>query len=323
MKKNVNTLTKEIHKLSNKNISSKKIVDSYQRSISYEVPADYLTVCELYKSVGVIFPKYIVKKLKEVSEFHQNITKNRSDFLEEEIKKINKEIIKREKTIKELSEKRANLMKILQTHKALDEYTKLQERLSEDSSKLEKISSKISLLRQFEEKKSLVKIEKENLKVTTRRDLDDRQDFLSKAVNLFNKNSKYLYDQPGRLIVDIGDAGFKFDVDIERTGSHGIGLMKIFCYDMTLAEIWSQKPISPGFLIHDSIIFADVDERQIAKAIELAAHFSEKMNYQYICCLNSDHVPWSSFSSSFNLKEKIRIELKDNPPKKSLFGSRF
>ena len=318
-----NTFTKEIHKLSNKNISSKKIIDSYQRSTLNEIPADYSAIYELYKNVGVIFPKHIVKKLKEVSEFHQNITKNRSDFLEEEIKKIKKEIIEREKTIKKLSEKRASSMEILRTHKALDEYTKLQERLSKESSKLEKVTSKISLLKQFEEKKSLVKIKKENLKVTTRRDLDDRQDFLSKAVNFFNENSKYLYNQPGRLIVDIGDSGFKFDVDIERTGSHGIGLMKIFCYDMTLAEIWSQKSIGPRFLIHDSIIFADVDERQVAKAIERAAHFSEKMNYQYICCLNSGYVPWSSFSESFDLREKIRVELKDDPPEQSLFGFRF
>ena len=121
----------------------------------------------------------------------------------------------------------------------------------------------------------------------------------------------------------MGEGGFRFNIDIERAESDGIQQMEIFCYDLTLAKIWSEKPIGPRFLAHDSIIFADVDERQVAKAIELANDFSNKMDFQYICCLNSDHVPWNSFSSSFKLNEYVIMKLKDDPPGESLFGFRF
>ena len=62
----------------------------------------------------------------------------------------------------------------------------------------------------------------------------------------------------------------------------------VFCYDLTLAKIWSKREHSPGFLIHDSKIFEGVDERQRAGALQLARKTSEKEGFQYICTFNSD-----------------------------------
>jgi len=45
------------------------------------------------------------------------------------------------------------------------------------------------------------------------------------------------------------------NVEIERSGSQGIDSMKVFCYDLVLAQLWSQREGKPGFLIHDSMIF--------------------------------------------------------------------
>ncbi len=89
-------------------------------------------------------------------------------------------------------------------------------------------------------------------------------------IAIFNSNSEIIYDVQGALIIDVGDTGFRFEVIIKRDGSSGIGNMKVFCYDLMLAELWSKKQKSPGFLVHDSIIFDGVDERQVANALELA-----------------------------------------------------
>ncbi|NUO08147.1 MAG: DUF2326 domain-containing protein [Candidatus Brocadia sp.] len=56
-----------------------------------------------------------------------------------------------------------------------------------------------------------------------------------KAILLFNSNSQALYEAPGTLSIDVTKTGLKFGVNIERSGSHDIGNMKIFCYDFMFA----------------------------------------------------------------------------------------
>ena len=99
--------------------------------------------------------------------------------------------------------------------------------------------------------------------------------------------------------------------------------MEIFCYDLLLSEIWSEKGLGLGFLIHDSTIFSDVDERQIAHALEYASTRANKKNFQYICCLNSDKIPYNLFSNDFDIKSSVVLELKDSPENACLFGFRF
>ncbi len=67
------------------------------------------------------------------------------------------------------------------------------------------------------------------------------------------------------------DKGYKFDVEIECTDSDGIGKMKIFCFDLMLAQLGSTTKHNVDFLIHDSIIYDGVDPRQRAHALERAA----------------------------------------------------
>jgi uncharacterized protein YydD (DUF2326 family) len=63
----------------------------------------------------------------------------------------------------------------------------------------------------------------------------------------------------------------------------GISNMEIFYYDLMLAERWAAKRPGSITLIHDSNLLADVDDRQIAAALELAAKKAVQMDFQYIC----------------------------------------
>src|SRR5258705_9960023 len=46
---------------------------------------------------------------------------------------------------------------------------------------------------------------------------------------------------------------------------------KSFCFDLMLTEMNIRRGRGPGFLIHDSHLFDGVDERQVAKALQLGA----------------------------------------------------
>ena len=142
-------------------------------------------------------------------------------------------------------------------------------------------------------------------------------------MSLFSDFSEHLYKSPGRLVIDIDDNGYRFDVEIAGSPSEGINKMKIFCYDLVLISFARQRGLGIDFLIHDSTIFDGVDPRQRAHALELAAEMSKKFGFQDICTLKTHMLPISDFSSGFDFKSLVRLRLTDTDPSGSLLGFRY
>ncbi len=318
-----NQLTAMIHKAANSNISDRQMLDYYQASMDEMPESTADEVITLYEEAGVALPGSTRRQLTEVQEFHHRILENRKRFLSAEIERLKRAIGDRESTVREWSEERAGILGVLKTHRALDEYTQLQQLHLKTVNELHNIDNRIDNLRRFEEGKSSLRIEEELLKKRARNDLDDRQAQRDRAIAIFNGNSEALYEAPGNLVIDLKSTGFNFDVEIKRSGSQGIECMKVFCYDLMLAELWSQREPSPGFLIHDSTIFDGVDERQRALALELAAKKSVEHGFQYICTLNSDMIPWKEFTPGFDLNSYVQLTLTDATESGSLLGIRF
>jgi len=320
-----NRITRKIHELVNERTLNQKLLDQYKISISEEkdIPVD--NVERIYRNAGLVFSGDIKKKLDDVIDFHIQIMNNRKSYLETEIKSLSRLIESNSKKIEELSNKRAEQLAILKTHGALDEYIEIQRRNTELKQELSDIESRITNLKKFEKGKSDLKIEKEELLQKTRTDYDERKEIADVARRNFNQNSEKLYDEPGRLTIDISDTGYKLGVEIKRTRSQGIGYMKVLCYDLMLVQLRANLIDSPGFLIHDSTIFNGVDERQIAKALELAAKESEEKGFQYIVTLNSDQIPFSDFpeNSKESFEQSIRIKFTDDTDDGGLLGFRY
>jgi uncharacterized protein YydD (DUF2326 family) len=77
-------------------------------------------------------------------------------------------------------------------------------------------------------------------------------------------------------------------------------------------------------LIHDSHLFDGVDERQIAKALQLGAERAEAAGFQYIVTMNSDILPREGFSRGFNIHDYVlETKLTDATDTGGLFGLRF
>lgn len=280
-------------------------------------------VVHIYANAGIELPGLVVRRLEEVEIFHRRLIENRREFLGSEIKRIKREIASRESFIREKTEERAELLEVLKTHGALEEHTMLQEIYLDDVANLNEINKRIEELKQFEEEKSTLKIEKEQLLQRARRDYGERNEQAERAINLFSTNSRFLYDVPGTLVIDVGSNGFSFRVEIRRDGSEGIDKMKIFCYDLMLAQLWSERDPSPRILIHDSTIFDGVDERQVSLALQLADRESRRLGFQYICTLNSDMVPRSEFPLDFDFNSFVRLRLTDESEEGGLLGISF
>jgi uncharacterized protein YydD (DUF2326 family) len=95
----------------------------------------------------------------------------------------------------------------------------------------------------------------------------------------------------GELVIDLDDTGFHFSVKIQGAGSRGVDNMKVFAFDLTLAELWAEHEVRPNLLFHDSELYDGVDERQIAAALRLAHDGAQAHGFQYFCSMNTDDLP--------------------------------
>ena len=318
-----NDLTSTIQQLSNANLADGRLVDLYRSSLQDDQAPDAADVLAVYDAVGVTMPELVRRRLDEVEDFHRQIIANRRAYLESEIQRIEANRNQRELQIQSGVERRAQLLEVLKTHGALLEYTRLQELHLDLISTRNDLDNRISNLRRFEQGRSEVRVNKELLLQTARREFEERREVRERAINIFNLKSEELYNAPGNLVVDVTDAGFRFDVEIMRSGSQGINNMKIFCYDQMLAQLWANEEPSPGLLVHDSTVFDGVDERQVALALELAQREADRWGFQYVCALNSDTLPYDDFSSGFDLNQFVRIRFTDETEEGGLLGIRY
>lgn len=322
LQEQANTLTRSIHDASNKNLMLRRKLERYQESVHSEQAPDVSAVETLYQEAGLTFGDTVKKTLAEAKKFHDEIVQNRKHFLQAEIEELKNQISQYDQIVKSETTKRAELMSVLNTHGALEEFTVLQERLLEKKAKLEEIRQRISDIQEMATRKKEIKAEKIELETKLQRDYEQSRSEWEKAVAGFNENSQALYNESGNLIINVSDNGYSFDVEIPRSSSEGVGKMKIFCYDLMLVNLFTKRGLI-NFLIHDSTIFDGVDSRQTAQALEHAHRKASESGFQYICAFNSDALPRDDFSKQFDINSFIRLTLKDQDPKDSLLGFRF
>ncbi|MBO9378839.1 DUF2326 domain-containing protein [Sphingomonas histidinilytica] len=318
-----NVLTSEIHSLVNANIVDKRRLERYRDSLVDEDAPTADRLEALYGEAGIALPGAVRKTLADARAFNEKIIVNRRGFIAGEILALEAAVTDREAQILTLTDQRAGYLSALAGQGALEELTQLQELHAATRLKVNELTNRITQLRQMTTKSDTIKVETVELKRATTLDYEERRALWSQALSLFSEFSESLYKAAGRLVIDIDDTGYKFDVEIAGSPSEGISKMKIFCYDLMLISFARQRGLGIDFLIHDSTIFDGVDPRQRAHALELAAAMAAKYGFQYICALNTDMVPVGDFSSGFDVESLVRLRLTDTDPTGSLLGFRY
>ena len=199
----VNALTSTIQQLSNANLADGRLADLYRSSLEEDQNPDAEDVLEVYQAVGVTMPELVRRRLDEVEDFHRQILANRRAYLESEIQRIETNRIQRGLRLQTGIERRAQLLEVLQTHGALQEYTRLQELHLELISRRNELDNRINTLKRFEQGRSEVRVKRELLLQTARREFEERREVREQAINIFNSKSEELYSAPGNLLVNV------------------------------------------------------------------------------------------------------------------------
>jgi uncharacterized protein YydD (DUF2326 family) len=300
------------------------VISLYKKGLAEENVLSDDSVVRMYAEAGVALPDIVTKRLEDVLDFHKKVVNNRASFLQNEIKRKELEISYNEAQIKELEEKRSKSMSVLHTHGALDEFKKLNEHYSKIVSQLEDVNRQIQLFTDIKKQKTKIKTETTQLTQDAFEDYTERETAIESINSIFQSFWLYLYEKPTSLSIELDTEAnqYKFDFIGEKKLSDGYRHMRIFCFDLLLATLWSQKQKKIDFVVHDTIIFSEVFNNQIALALELAKKISEANNYQYICTMNSDKIPYGLFSKDFDFKSHV-VKTLTNDETGGLLGIRF
>ncbi|HEX5271539.1 MAG TPA: ABC-three component system protein, partial [Gemmataceae bacterium] len=281
-------LTQQLNELANENALDRQLLAELERAVHAEAPPPMTDLERLYQEVGVALPDIAVRRFDEVRQFHESVVSNRRSYLAEEVEDAKRRIAQREQQKEQKDARRAEVMTILQTHGALEQYSLLQADLNRLEAEAEALRQRFTTAESLETRKTELEIERAKLLTRLRRDYHDEEGRLKAAILAFEEVSTSLYENPGNLEISAEPNGPRFEVRIHAAKSKGIGNMQIFCFDMMLTRLCAERGTGPGFLVHDSHLFDGVDERQVVKALEVGAETTARLGGQYIVTLNSD-----------------------------------
>lgn len=313
-----------ISELTNENTLDRERISSIDKQLQDEPTTDSKDIERMYKEAGVVLPNLVSKRIEDVREFHLAILKNRRTHLQSEISDAKSRIETRENEKGKLDIRRLEILKTLDSHGALDQFSKLQEELTRQQASVEELRKKSELAKQLDSQQTELTIERAQIKKRLLADLEECSEALNEAIVTFENFSKRISNHEGSLVVEPGDNGPEFGIKVEGKESKGIRHMQIFCFDMTLAVLWAKKQRGPGFLIHDSHIFDGMDSRQVGTAIEIGAEQAALHGFQYIVTINSDQLESAEFSEPFeSSKYQNAVEINDKSETGGIFGMRI
>ena len=314
----------EISRLSNENTLDEERIKATESQLGDESHASQTDVEGMYAEANVLLPEHVKKQLADVKTFHDTILRNRIQHLQGEIDAATNRIRQRHNQMQKIDARRIEVIETLTSFGAVDQLNKLQLEQTRQQAEVEDLKKRLELARQVETSSTNLTIERAQLKQGFERDHNEHQDLLREAIVVFEEFSRQISDHEGSLTIDITDNGPQFSIEVEGGRSVGIRNMQIFCFDLTLAVLWSKQGKGSGFLIHDSHLFDGMDSRQIAKAIEMGAAQASEHKFQYIVTLNSDVLPVDEFSDGFDPFESVNpVRLSDENETGGLFGCRI
>lgn len=316
-------LTRQINDLSNANVIDAGAIRDLETAMRSEAPPPIGELESIYAEAGISLPELAIRRYEEVRAFHESVIRNRRDYLAEELNAAENRLSARNREKQSLDERRAEVMSILKSHGALEQFSRLQAEAARKEAAVESLRRRFNAAEQLEGTRNELEIERNRLALRLRRDFAERHDQLSSAILAFEDISKRLYVSAGSMTIDDTENGPQFRFPMQGSRSKGIRNMQIFCFDMMLMQLCAQRRTGPGFLVHDSHLFDGVDGRQVVSALKVGAEMASQQHFQYIVTMNEDDA-YKEATDGFNVRDHLLpVELTDAREDGGLFGFRF
>lgn len=317
-------LTRELNALAGQNTLDLAAIQDIEAALKIETPPELGDLEQLYRQAGVEFPPGLVKRrYDDVRAFHESVIRNRQSYLQSELAAASARIGARDADKRRLDSRRADVMGILKSHGALDQFQRLQAESSQQAAQVASLRQRFDAAEKLESTKTELDVERNLLTLRLQRDFTEQSTRIGDAIRAFEDISSQLYESAGSMQIDPTANGPAFKFPMQGSRSKGIKSMQIFCFDMMLMRLCHQRGIGPGFLVHDSHLFDGVDGRQVISALRVGAQTADELGFQYFVTMNEDDA-FKESEAGFDLRAHVLpVRLTDATEEGGVFGVRF
>ena len=292
-------------------------LSNIDKSITQRPDISRQAIVDFYHEAEVELGEAIVRRLEEVEAFNQSLINDRSRILQAQKAQYEGLCNQALEQIQRLSDLENEKLRYLQTHGALEEYTRLNERLSDIRLQLEKLHNYQQMSSQYGNEIENVKqqLSQENVRATEY--LDAISAHRNQLLSVFMDTVHRFYsDRSAGLLIknNIGENKQRFNIEARIADDTGDGIndIKLFCFDWTMLS--ARRNHGVQFLVHDSRLISDVDPRQVAELIRVANEYSVRYDCQYILTINNSQIDairdelGEEFSTLIERNEVVRLD---------------
>lgn len=264
--------------LYNVNYDIKKIEDSLNRKISF----DLKKIDQIYTEAELYFPNQLKKDYQELVEFNRQISKERKNGLNEQLKKLVNQKENLAKELFELDEQRSSYIKIMKETNTIEKYKLLQKELSNKKAYIINLEHQLSALRSIVILVNKINTENNNLQ-NIKNKISNSLIYSSEKhlaiVKDFSNLVKTVFDQTANLYCKLNKEGnLEFNIAFKETDNilsketdeaKGTSYRKLLCvlFDLTILRQYANDSFF-HFVYHDGI-FENIENRLKEKLLNV------------------------------------------------------
>ena len=294
-----------------------------RRVVDQEAPPAFASVELVYEAIGIELPGMVRRRFEDVQKFQLSVVQNRRNYLREQIEDAAVELEDLQRDLVDVRGRQAEIADELRGKGPLAQLITKEKDLAQAQARRDSLSEKLTTANVIENSAATRKKESAEDELRLQKDYQERADAIARAVSLVDHAIGALYDdREGNFIIRPTKNGPVVSVNIGGGGGQGgIDSMKIFCFDMMLYEVVSERIGGPRFLLHDSHLFDGVDKRQTRSALLYGRDVARRVGGQYLVTMNSDKL--ESLDDAAEIRAAVIHPRLTDTENGGLFGFRF
>lgn len=289
IKKEADAISMSLHQWRNEASKCRIALENVGKSMQRRPDIKKQSLLNFFEEANVSLGEMVVKHLEDVERFNERLLDDRARILAEQQSRYERQLTEAEAKISVLEQQENEKLQYLNSHGALDDYTRLTELIADCRSKKEKLEQYKVLQKSYKQKREELKrtIADENLK--TQVYLDNISELVNRHMVYFHDLVRTFYSDKTAGLQIINNEGVnkqRFDLvaRISDDSGDGVNETKIFCFDWTMLTAQQQHDVK--FLVHDSRIISETDPRQVATMLRNADRICKEEDMQYVLTVN-------------------------------------
>lgn len=248
---------------------------------------------------------FIKNSLEKTIVFKDKIEKFQKDLLEDELKKLKKDLCLIQEKIDVVSE---NLNIVYNNLNAKGALKDLKCSIQTIESKKDKLKELESLYEKYEEQEDSLdntQIKLQQNYINLKQDIKNNENRIESLLNTITTIHEIIMgtkdDCSFSLFLKENSKGkevLDYNYRIKDDGGHSVDKEKVFIFDVSLMFDEYSKNRHPQFLVHDGIF--EVDKDTLLQSLNFMYHKSKYNDFQYIVAINKDKLEGENFDFKLN-----------------------